>query len=95
MAELVHWTADHVGEAVESVEDGGYVGFQLTWKNAWRPPSVTLWVPRGKLDAGGAWGRALGTAEGRAFVALREEGSLYWCRESPRYEVHGVVWFDP
>lgn len=95
MDELVHWTADYVGETVEPVEDAGRVGYRLTWENAYRPPSVTLWVPRAGLKDGGAWGRALATEEGRKFVASREEGFLYWCGDSPRYEGFGQVWFDP
>lgn len=45
--------------------------------------------------ASGAWGRALSTPEGRAYVAGHWRKTLYWMQESPRDEEHGVVLFDP
>lgn len=43
----------------------------------------------------GAWGRALSTSEGRAYVSGHWNKAIYWMQESPRDEQHGIVLFNP
>jgi len=95
MDELVYWTADRINEILQPLEEPDRIGFRITWENQWAPESVTLWMPKSVLKNGGAWARALGTQEGRMFVAQAEEGSFYWCQHSPKYTAYGQVLFDP